>query len=85
MSIESEESIRISVDKQTQTHFFGEVPHQFKKNYSPEKQTVSLKKARLANNIDARFKYYSCINDSEIRLMNSHEIKINDFLKKSKF
>ena len=85
MSFESEESIKTRVDKHTQTHFFGEVPHQFKKNYPPEKQiTTSLKKMRLAENIDPRFKYYSYFNDSESELMNNTEIKINNFLKKSK-
>jgi len=83
MSFESDESIKIRIDKHTQTHFFGEVPHQFRKNYTPEKQTTSLKKQRLAENIDPRFKYYSHLNDSESELMSNNEIKINNFLKKS--
>ena len=73
-------------DKKSQTHYFGEVPHQFKRDYSKLKliATTSLKKQRLAENIDPRFKYYYYFKDSDSDLMNSLEDKINEFLKKSK-
>ena len=83
MSFESEFDSPVLHQKQTQTHFFGEVPHRFEKKKLTQNPTTSLKQQRLAENIDPRFRYYHYFTDSQSEMMSNTEKRINDFLKKS--
>lgn len=84
MYSESDELEPFIADRATQTHFFGEVPHQYKKAPYKKISTPFLKKQRLIDNIDPRFRHLSYLTESQVNLMNSTEIKVQVFLKKSK-
>ena len=87
MSFESnaDESIsKLVVDKATQTHFFGDVPHQYDKNAFKKVSAPFLKKQRLIENTDPRFSHFAYVTESNMDLMTRNEVKIHDFLKNSK-